>query len=126
MDIQWFLLTVIAVENLSHILTTVDLLESPRAWLQDRLGKLGKLAACGYCQSLWLSVAAAYWLVNGPLPFAMKWIVAALAAHRAANAVSEFMDRYMGRAPWSVFATIRKDEPADPDPKPSKSSSWFK
>ena len=124
MELKWLVLTILAVENLSHILTTVDLLEPVRCWLQARLGKLGKLAVCGYCQSFWLSILAAYFLINGPLPFAMEWIVVALAAHRAANFVSEFGERYMNRAPLSIFATIRKEEPAEPEPPPAK-KSWF-
>jgi hypothetical protein len=123
MELKWLFLTVLAVENLSHILTTVDLLEPIRCWLQARLGKLGKLATCGYCQSFWLSIAAAYFLINDPLPFAVKWIVVALAAHRAANFISEFMERYMNRAPLNIFATVRKEEPAEPESKPKK--SWF-
>ena len=118
MDLKWFLLSVLAVDNLSHILTSVDLFERFRKWVQDNF-KFGKLAVCAYCQSFWLSIPVAFWLISGDLPLIAKWVIVALAMHRLANFVSEFGERYLNRAPINVFAIIKKDE--DDRPK----SSWF-
>jgi len=105
--LAWFLLSVLAIDNLTNILTTVDLLEWPRIKFQLMFPRLGKLATCHYCQAFWLSGPAAYFLLYGPAEF--KIIVLWLALHRLVQLSTEFHERYLGRAPQSLFITTRSE-----------------
>jgi hypothetical protein len=109
-----------AIENLTDILTTVDLLEKQREWFRNKFPKISKLATCSYCQTWWLSGIAALVL---PLTiisdlfntctiigFLIKWIVLWLVLARTANfigiayvvcnSVEDFLAQYIsGRNP---------------------------
>lgn len=103
-----FMLAVLAIENTADILSGVDLLQGARQWFSSEFPKIGKLATCKYCQMLWLS-----------LMFFCVWmppacLLTALAAHRLATLASEFYDRYLNRAPLSVYVQRPSDQGSGP------------
>jgi hypothetical protein len=105
MDVFYFFLLVLAVENLADMLTTLDIFDVPRKKFQAccvklRIPKAAKLAECKFCLSFWLCLAASFFAP--PL-----WLVASLAAHRACQFLSEFAERYFNRWPTTVSATIQ-------------------
>jgi hypothetical protein len=104
--ILWMGLSALAIDNLTDILTTVDLLEKPRLWFQVFFPRLRKLAACAYCQAWWLCIPTSIIVVMFPELKAPQVIIVAFAMHRMIQASSEFFDRYRGRAPLNVFATV--------------------
>jgi len=104
--ILWMGLSALAIDNLTDILTSVDLLERPRLWFQLAFPRLGKIAVCAYCQSWWLCIPTSVVLVTVPGLVAVQVAIVALAMHRMTQASSEFFDRYRGRAPLNVFATV--------------------
>lgn len=103
-----FVLVIIAVENIADILTTVELLERPRAWYKKTFPKVERLATCKKCQMLWLSLLFfCFWMP--PLS-----LVTALAAHRLGTLFSEFCDRYLNRAPSHLFVQTMAAAADDP------------
>lgn len=91
------IITILAIENLSDILTTVEWLEGARAWYKKAFPKLERLAGCKYCQMFWMC------LIFFCLWMPPACLLIALAAHRLATLFSEFCDRYLGRAPTHLF-----------------------
>jgi hypothetical protein len=107
-------LIALAIENLTDILTTVDLLEKQREWFRNKFPKVAKLATCNYCQTWWLSGIAGLFL---PLTlvsclfdceilgFLIKWIVLWLVIARTANffgvayavgnSIDDFLSQYI-------------------------------
>lgn len=104
--ILWMGISSLAIDNLADILTTVDLLERPRLWFQLAFPRLGKIAVCAYCQSFWFLIPTSFFLVSMPEFQSVKIAIVALAMHRMAQFLTEFFDRYKGRAPLNVFATV--------------------
>jgi len=116
------MIIVLAIENIADILTNHDLFISIREWFERIFKKIGekmdfilrrvpflkrllqragrifnKLTTCKYCQMFWLSlIFFCLWMPPSNL-------MLAFAAHRIATLVSEFYDRYLNRAPISVF-----------------------
>lgn len=96
-----FLMLALAAENIAEILTNTDPLElgylpQARAWCETNLGKFGKLATCKYCQMFWLCLL----FTTAVMP---AWFIACFALHRVCQFFSEFYERWMNRAPTSVF-----------------------
>lgn len=54
-QIMMVMLAALAIDQLTGILTSVDLLEGARARFRKTFPRIGKLSWCGYCQSFWLS-----------------------------------------------------------------------
>ena len=106
--ILWIGLSALAIDDLTDILTSVDLLERPRLWFQLAFPRLGKIAVCAYCQSGWLSIPTAVFLVMFPCLVAAQVVIVALATHRVVQFLTEFFERYKGRAPLNVFATVKE------------------
>ena len=96
------ILLVLAIENLANILSTVDLLEPARTCFETKFPKMGKLARCAYCQAFWIALLAC----TLGLP---NWFVMTLAIHRLCVFLTEFSERYLGRAPLSIFVRQSKD-----------------
>jgi hypothetical protein len=113
-EITLILLVAIAIENITDILTTVDLLEKKREWFRNKFPKIGKLATCNYCQTWWLSGIVALFipltLVSGIfecaiLGYVVKWIVGWLVISRVANffgvtyavcnSIEDFLSQYI-------------------------------
>jgi len=98
----------LAISDMVAILTEVDFLERPRAWLRLKSPRfLGKLATCVLCQSLWL--AGLDILFGFP-----NWLVAWFALHKATLLVHEFSDRYLNRAPFAIFDMGKVQQPGPP------------
>lgn len=108
--ILWMGLSSLAIDDLTNILTTVDLLEKPRLWFQLFFPRLRKIAVCAYCQSWWLCIPTSVVLVTFPGLVAVQIAIVAFAMHRMTQASSEFFERYMGRAPLNVVATVFKND----------------
>ena len=107
-----FILSVFAINNITNILTTVDLLESSRIKFQTKFPKIGKLAVCCYCQSFWLSmiVSGLMTVLAWPcpsIPFYIGWVLTWFCMHRIIELVDQFYQRYLNQAPVTVFATVR-------------------
>jgi hypothetical protein len=86
----------LAINNLAAILAQVDLLERPRSWLKAKFPRFGKIGTCVYCLSFWF---AGLDVLLGP----PTWIIAWLALHRAVQLINEFCERYLNRAPFTIF-----------------------
>lgn len=75
---EWLLklaAAVVLVEAVAEIVAEAVILERLRAWLEKDPEKprlAGVLARCGYCQSFWLGLAAAFGL-GLTLPFQIGW-----------------------------------------------------
>lgn len=106
-----YILGVLAVENLATLLSTVDLLDRPRKWLNNKSPVAGKLASCRLCQSFWLSLAFSLAYPMGPFVdfFGERYgaiagtLLVWLSAHGLAVMWAEFRDRYLNRAPDTKF-----------------------
>lgn len=101
------LLTALAIENLTDMLVTVDLLESWRLRFEAAFPTIGKIAKCKYCQSFWLSGLAAFALPALDMTggFFIVWFSLHLMVHVARvvhEASHEFLERYLNRAPLRV------------------------
>ena len=110
LNVLWILLGILAVENLVDMLTTLEQFERQRAWLEQRLGRFGKLARCFLCQSFWLSGILVLLVALDLLPNAVKWVILWFACHKVIQVVNEFSQRYFGRAPLGVFLMREKKE----------------
>lgn len=108
----WMFLVAVAIERYCEILTSVDFLEPIRARWERWLPWVGKLATCKYCQCFWMSAAAAYFLpfpliellfTTAACAFWTKFAVMLPAYWMMSLVIGEFMERYMNRAPMSVF-----------------------
>jgi len=114
-----YLLGVLAIEHITAIFTSVDLLDGMRKWLSGKQGRLGrivyKIATCQFCESFWLCLIFGFWfpidpfLVIGQYDFAFlsKWILVWFSAHALIVMLSEFKTRYLNRAPFSVVFSGR-------------------
>jgi hypothetical protein len=125
------ILTVLAVENLAEIFVTkidlqkcIDWLLLPswpnlanfcnemRSGFWDAFPLLNKLAGCKFCEMFWLT--GLFLLLPMPL-LVTTW----LAIHRLAQFLSEFLERYLNRAPLSVFiqkpSDIAPNNPVSPE-----------
>lgn len=92
------ILLVLAVDNVSDMLTNLDLLEWARNIL-DKVPFFGKIGRCKYCQSFWLlGIAMCPWIA---VP---SWAIFWLAMHRIVQFVGEFYDRYLNRAPLTIMS----------------------
>jgi len=106
----------LAIENLTDILTTVDLLEKQREWFRNKFPRIAKLATCAYCQTWWLSGIAGLFLPLtlvsclfdcAILGFLAKWIVLWLVisrtanlfgiAHAVCNSIEDFLAQYTNK-----------------------------
>lgn len=103
-----FVIAVVLVEAVVEIVSTAEVFEGVRAWLAGRgekPRKIGVFARCGYCQSVWASVGAAYLLqVMGVFEW-MGWFEPVLwgfLIHRASNVWHEFVSRHLGRVPFTL------------------------
>jgi len=108
--IFWLILIILAVENFTDMLTTLDLFEHPRAWFEKKFGAFGKLARCFFCQSFWLNGILTGLLFFNLMPIVVYWIILWFATHKVIQYVNEFSQRYFGRAPLSVFITREKNQ----------------
>lgn len=115
------ILTVLAVENLAEILLTKVSLKECLAWFGksypktaaffeelragfwDAFPTLKKMSECKYCLSWWIALFVSYWIVCPPMPLMIQWPITALAIHRLITLLAEFFDRYLNRAPLSVW-----------------------
>ena len=104
----WLMLYALAVSDAIAILAVFEIRKKIEIWLEKHWPRMAKLASCEFCQMFWLCGFLSLWGFNPP--FAVKWIVLWLAMHRLAMLVNEFCERYLNRAPLSVFATIDKHE----------------
>lgn len=105
----WFLLTILAINQLSRILTSVDLLEDARFWFGATFPKFQKLSICVFCQTFWFSGIASYFLVDlikVSSPWLFNYAVVWLAVHWICEIVNEFKERYLNRAPLTVYAQV--------------------
>lgn len=109
-NLIWILPTIFAIDNLSDMITYLDLFEKPRTWFQNKFPRLGKLATCRLCQTMWLSGFMSIWFFMEQIPLSIQFIVFWLALHRIILFVEEFGERYFNRAPSSLFVTIKKEE----------------
>lgn len=67
----------IAIANLTHVLTEIDLFERPRKLL-GKIPLIGKLFTCKFCQSNWLALAAGIYLgmgISGEFPMVLRIVV---------------------------------------------------
>jgi hypothetical protein len=97
------LLFVLAIENLTDMMVNLEFLEKHRLWFESSFPTIGKLARCKYCQSFWLSAAAAWMLPTEC--FLATWLAVHLLVQLARvvhEASLEFSDRYLNRAPIRV------------------------
>jgi hypothetical protein len=125
-----FVLFVLAIDNITDIVSTVELLKPMREKFKAKFPGFAKLAECRYCQSFWLSG-----LVSAVCPLAFPimsklfgdsiviwvtaWVVSWFAIHRAAQFTREFMDRYLNRAPMSLFIqTAQESAPPEQQSEP--------
>jgi hypothetical protein len=78
----------LAISNLTHILTEVDLFESPRRKL-SKLFLIGKVFSCKFCQSTWLALAASIYISMeiwvSPIPLLVKILILWHAIHWVAR-----------------------------------------
>ena len=114
-NLIWILPTIFAIDNLSDMITYLDLFNKPRTWFQNKFPKLGKLATCRLCQTFWLSGFMSIWFFMEQIPLPIQFIVFWLALHRIILFVEEFGERYFNRAPSSLFVTIKKEEDSTDD-----------
>jgi hypothetical protein len=111
------LLLALAIENITDILVNLDLFEPLRVKFETMFPRIGKLARCKFCQSLWLSGIATATTVQleGVLLLA-SWPALHLLTHfvRVAHESShEFLERYLNRAPTKIYILgdeSRKDD----------------
>jgi len=100
------LFIILAVEAITEIIVASDLLVEFRGWFSRQenpvLHFISRLVTCGYCCSVWVSVALA-WSV--PLSLTEYWfidvVIKTFAIHRMANWFHEFMSRWLSRHPWT-------------------------
>lgn len=124
-----FIIAVVLVEAVVEITSTAEVFEGIRAWLSGRgekPRKLGIFARCGYCQSVWTAVGAAYLLqIMGMFDW-MGWgepVLWGFLIHRASNIWHEVVSRHLNRIPFTLFfrGSVGRDEPVEPnDKKPSE------
>lgn len=118
-----FVLLVLAIDNITDIVSTVDLLAPAREWFKAKFPKFGKIAECRYCQSLWLSAIAtgfcpvaypalSHYFGDTAVIWLIGWLASWFATHRTIQFTREFMDRYLNRAPLNVF--LQAEEPVPP------------
>lgn len=87
------LLAVLAVWRLARLLTIDFLLEPWRFWMARRGEKLGYLAECPWCTSIWLAPAAIVPAVLWPDNRAVWIVLACLAASGVAGMLATIEDR---------------------------------
>jgi len=119
-----YFLSIVAIENVTSIFTTVDLLDWLRNYLSKRTGwfgkKLYKLAICQFCQSFWLCMLFGFWfpvnpfLITGTYDYAFlaKWGLIWFSSHGLVLLLAEAKYRYLNRAPFSVTFSgrIKKED----------------
>lgn len=108
MTILFFLLMCIAINNLTDILSNVDLLHGCRTWFQHKFPRLGKIATCQYCQSFWLSGIGTFIFLENQLNVynILIWIVLWFSAHRIIQVINEFCERFLSRTSLPVNANV--------------------
>lgn len=101
----------LAISDIVAILVQINLLDSPRNWLKANYPRsLGKLSECQFCQSFWLAGLDVFF--GCP-----TWIVVWFALHRVILLTNEFCDRYLNRAPLTIF---NLSQPSPEQPKVEK------
>lgn len=114
-----FLMTTLAIERLTEITTTVDSLECLRAFWEKMFPKVQLLATCKFCQTFWLSgiigIITPFSLIQGLafnlfIGFILKSFILWLSLWGMALIWSEFMDRYLNRAPINLFVMKPTDD----------------
>jgi len=104
-----FCVAVVLVEAVVEITSTADVFEGIRAFLDgkgEKPRKIGVFARCPYCQSVWVSVGAAYLLQIMGFFGWMGWfepILWGFLIHRASNIWHEVVSRHLGRIPFTLF-----------------------
>ena len=104
-----FVLFSMAVANFSDLLTSVDFLDRPREWINERFPRVGKIAICKYCQSWWMSGASSPLLVFWAWPEALvvpQWasiILCWLAIHMVARTLHRVDDGWPIVFPQGVY-----------------------
>jgi hypothetical protein len=121
-NLIWIIPTIFAIDNLSDMITYLDLFDKPRTWFQNKFPKLGKLVTCRLCQSMWLSGFMSIWFFTEQIPLTIQFIVFWLALHRIILFVEEFGERYFNQVPSSLFVTIKKEEEPKQEPQSRKFS----
>lgn len=110
-----FACLVVAINNLTSILTTVDLLEQPRLWLGLRLGRFAKIVQCKYCQSFWLSGLSTLFVTNisyaVSLNFWIGWGITWFALHRAIEIFDQWATKAINDAPINIYGTVNVVKP---------------
>jgi len=109
----WTGLSSLAIDNVTSILTSVDLLERPRLWFASKLPRLANLASCAFCQSWWLCFPTGISVVYFPDARVVQAFIVAMVIHRVSQFLYEFFDRYLNRAPMNLFATVVKPGSGD-------------
>ena len=83
--------------------------------MERKIPRLAKLSECKYCLGFWISGATALVLSTLGLCVVLKVAILWLGLHRVATFLDEFMERYLNRAPLSVFLARREMEDEDED-----------
>jgi hypothetical protein len=119
------MLVALATDQLTGILTSVDILEGARAWFRRTFPSVGKLSWCGYCQSFWLSGLAGMVLPMDAVailfPFAwmgflFKWIFLWMVIFGARNYMNQAFSLMVASEEFvKMYVT-----PSDQDPGSSQ------
>lgn len=91
-----WILAVIAVEAVVEILTTSQLLNTPRAYVLAWNNVISELIACGWCTSVWVAASCAWALpgvLTGYLPIDIA--IKTFALQRAANYLHEMRSNWL-------------------------------
>lgn len=122
-----FILLALAIERFTDLTTTLDLLEGCRSRFARRFPRFGKLAGCKFCQSFWASLVVGWTcpypllssLFSAPLAaLVFKSVVLWLSLFGMALLLDEFLDRYLNRAPLSIFLSQQEYPMDDEDSGP--------
>lgn len=106
-----WLMAAVAIEGCVEIIVSSEFFIWLRAFFSKiNPGFLGKLFTCGYCMSVWVAAAAAYFipgsLINDPIvDLILRWLV----LHRMSNLVHELLSRYFKRLPLVLVFNLVKN-----------------
>ncbi len=94
-----FLLSVVAVEAMTGLLTVSLFFSGFRDWFSSRGEFFEELISCGYCTSVWVAILPAVFLscfqvwISPLVAFLIFW----LALHRMANYLHGFNDKWLDK-----------------------------
>lgn len=92
-----FIAVSFAIDNLTDLLTTLPQLTSIREWWKNKFPKLARLSWCVYCQSFWLSIAAAFFTprIPGIDDVYLNYGLTVLILHRLAQFINAIYARHL-------------------------------